>query len=62
MKITKRNGSGHATEGVLDIQDVNTIMWALYKSEFEEGHELRDSLCGALEMTVKFDGRGKNGL
>jgi len=62
MKVTGRNNHDQATQAELTPQEINTIMWALYHYDNDKATQLRDDLSGIEGCTVRFDGRGKNGL
>jgi len=62
VKVTGRNNHDHATQAELTMEEINTIMWALYHYDDRKAKQLRDDLCGIDGCTIHFDGRGKNGL
>ena len=69
MKVTGRNNHDNATQAELTPKELNTMFRALYHVEklpdeklSKAAKQLRSDLCGYEKMTVRFDGRGKNGL
>jgi hypothetical protein len=62
MKVTGRNNHDHTTQAELTPEEMNIIFWAIRMDRSPSAVALRDDLCGMEAITVRFDGRGKNGL